>query len=154
MPGMCLLPFSHRLWCHLGAMGRAEPRDVAFNYSTASLPRIFIVALFWASREGTGPASSHSFTLYQDSIVTSPLTSAGSCCPKPPTINRAQYISSLSLQPSLCLCTWPVSWFWSMQGYCQVSSVFWYEQSAQAGFTPWLRQLPTLSSPPFVSNSK
>lgn len=62
---------------------------MAFNYSTASLPRIFIVALFWASREGTGPASSHSFTLYQDSIVTSPLTSAGSCCPKPPSIEHS-----------------------------------------------------------------
>lgn len=83
MPGMCLLPFWHRLWCHLGAMGRAEPRDVAFNYSTAGLARIFITVLLWVSREGTSPASSHSFTLYQDSIVILPLTSAGSSCSKP-----------------------------------------------------------------------
>lgn len=83
-----------------GAMGRAEPQDVAFVYSTASLLRIFIVALLWASRQGTNPASSHSFALHQDSIIISPLTLAGSSCPKPSTINGARYISPLSFQPS------------------------------------------------------
>lgn len=83
-----------------GAMGRAEPQDVAFVYSTASLLHIFIVALLWASKHGTNPASSHSFALHQDSIIISPLTLAGSSCPKPSTINGARYISPLSLQPS------------------------------------------------------
>lgn len=38
--------------------------DMAFTYSDAGLAPIFIVAWLWASRQGAGPASSHSFTLY------------------------------------------------------------------------------------------
>lgn len=144
MPGMCLLTFWHRVWCHLGAMGRAEPRDVAFKYSIASLAHIFIMALLWTSRQGSGPAASHSFTLHQYSIIISLLTLAGSSCPKP-TINGAQYISPLSLQPSLPMYLFNfLNWFWCMQKYCQVSSVFGHEQSAQAGFTPWHSLLPPL----------
>lgn len=93
-------PFDTESDAIFGAMGRAEPRDVAFVYSTATLSHIFIMALLWASRQGTSPASSHSFALHQDSIIISPLTLAGSSCPKPSTINGAQYISPLSLQPS------------------------------------------------------
>lgn len=101
-------PFDTESDAIFGAMGRAEPQDVAFVYSAANLARIFTVALLWASRQGTGPASSHSFTLHQDSIIISPLTLAGSSCPKPSTVNGAQYISPLSLQPSQCLSTCPV----------------------------------------------
>ena len=81
-----------------GAMGRAGPREVALVYSPASLARIFIMALLWAPRRGSGPASSHSFVLHQDSRIISPLTVAGCSCPIPSPINGAQFsLLSLSL---------------------------------------------------------
>ena len=73
-----------------GAMGRAGPREVALVYSPASLARIFIMALLWAPRQGSGPASSHSFALHQDSRIISPLTVAGCSCPTPSPVNGAQ----------------------------------------------------------------
>lgn len=82
--------------------------DVAFTHSVAGVVPIFIVALLWVSRQGAGPASSHSFTLHQGSTPILPLTLAGSSCPKRPNINGAQYISPLSLQPSLALRTCPI----------------------------------------------
>lgn len=82
-----------------GAMGRAGPREVALVYSPASLACIFIMALLWAPRRGSGPASSHSFALHQDSRIISPLTVAGCSCPTPSPVNGAQ-LSLLSLPPS------------------------------------------------------
>lgn len=82
--------------------------DMALTYSDAGLAPIFIMARLWASRQGA-PASSHSFSLHQGSKIILPLTLAGSSCPKPSTINGAQYISP-SLQPRLVLSTFPVSY--------------------------------------------
>ena len=87
-----------------GAMGRAGPREVALVYSPASLAHIFIMALLWAPRRGSGPASSHSFALHQDSRIISPLTVAGCSYPIPSPINGAVFSPfSLSLLPSQCL---------------------------------------------------
>lgn len=81
-----------------GAMGRAGPREGALVYSPASLACIFIMALLWAPRRGSGPASSHSFALHQDSRIISPLTVAGCSCPTPSPVNGA-VVSPLSLPP-------------------------------------------------------
>lgn len=79
--------------------GQSHGRGICILY--AGLAPIFIVAMLWASRQGAGPASSHSFTLHQDSKIISPLTLAGSSCPKPSTINGAKYILPFPLQTQL-----------------------------------------------------
>ena len=124
-------------------MGRAGPREVALVYSPASLACIFIMALLWAPRRGSGPASSHSFALHQDSRIISPLTVAGCSCPTPSPVNGAQLsLLSLSLPPTQRLSV-PVPKPESDALRDTVSfSCFLNEWSAKAGFTPWLRLLP------------
>lgn len=148
MPGMCLLPFWQSLMPSQGGQSHGM-----WHSSTLLLARLLFLSWHCSGHPGrelgTDPASCHSFTTHHNSIIISSLTLAGSSCPKPSTINGAQYISPLSLQPSLCMhtCLTSWTWLWCMQGYCQVSSVFGHEQSAQTEFTPWLKTATPLLFP-------